>query len=172
MIRFTPDLNSEINRVVSKFNSKVNRLMKQNATRLPSLVDESVLKSKYIDRKLLLRELKQLEDFTKPGAEEIITSFSDAIGALFKTHKEYSMEIAKKMVTDVLPKYFKEDASNFEKKMGLFIMDDMVEFLGQELLAPIWPDISKTLIAYTDHQSCDLKTFSKTGNTLLLCLLK
>lgn len=74
MIRFTPNLNSEINRVVSKFNSKVNRLMKQNITRLPSLVDESVLKAKYVDRRLLMRELKQLEDFTKPGAEEIITT--------------------------------------------------------------------------------------------------
>ena len=40
------------------------------------------------------------------GAEDIITCFSDAIGALFKTHKEFSMEIAKKMVIDVLPKYF------------------------------------------------------------------
>ena len=30
------------------------------------------------------------------GAEDIITSFSDAIGAIFKTHKEFSMEIAKK----------------------------------------------------------------------------
>jgi hypothetical protein len=30
------------------------------------------------------------------GAEDIITSFSDAIGSLFKTHKEFSMEIAKK----------------------------------------------------------------------------
>lgn len=76
MIRFTPDLNAEISRVVSKFNSKVNRLMKQNAVRLPSLVDESVLKSKYVDRRLLLRELKQLEDFTKPGAEEIIKTAS------------------------------------------------------------------------------------------------
>ena len=97
------------------------------------------------------------------GAEEIITSFSDAIGSLFKTHKEYSMEIAKKMVSDVLPKYFKEDASNFEKKMGLFIMDDMVEFLGQELLGPIWPDISKTLITYADHPACEIRQAASYG---------
>ena len=53
------------------------------------------------------------------GAEDIITCFSDAIGALFKTHKEFSMEIAKKMVIDVLPKYFSEKSSNFEKKNGI-----------------------------------------------------
>ena len=97
------------------------------------------------------------------GAEDIITSFSDAIGAIFKTHKEYSMEIAKKMVTDVLPKYFNEKASRFEKKMGLFIMDDMVEFLGQELLGQIWPDISKTLIAHVDCQSCDIRQAASYG---------
>ena len=97
------------------------------------------------------------------GAEDIITSFSDAIGALFKTHKEFSMEIAKKMVTDVLPKYFNEKASNFEKKMGLFIMDDMVEFLGQELLGQIWPDISKTLIAHVDNNSCEIRQAASYG---------
>ena len=97
------------------------------------------------------------------GAEDIITSFSDAIGSLFKTHKEFSMEIAKKMITDVLPKYFKEDASNFEKKMGLFILDDMVEFLGQELLGQIWPDISKTLILHTDNQSCEIRQAASYG---------
>ena len=42
-------------------------------------------------------------------------------------------------------------------------MDDMVEFLGQELLAPIWPDISKTLIAYTDHQSCEIRQAASYG---------
>ena len=97
------------------------------------------------------------------GAEDIITSFSDAIGALFKTHKEFSMEIAKKMVIDVLPKYFSEKSSNFEKKMGLFIMDDMVEFLGQELLGQIWPDISKTLITYVDNKSCEIRQAASYG---------
>ena len=73
------------------------------------------------------------------------------------------MEIAKKMVTDVLPKYFQENSSNFEKKMGLFIMDDMVEFLGQELLDQIWTDISKTLIIYVDNQSCEIRQAASYG---------
>ena len=73
------------------------------------------------------------------------------------------MEIAKKMVSDVLPKYFQEDASNFEKKMGLFIMDDMVEFLGQELLGQIWPDISKTLMTYVVHPACEIRQAASYG---------
>ena len=97
------------------------------------------------------------------GAEDIITSFSNAIGSLFKTHKEFSMEIAQKMITDVLPTYFNEKASNFEKKVGLFIMDDMVEFLGQELLGQIWLDISKTLMAYVDNPSCGIRQAASYG---------
>lgn len=76
MIRFDKNLNKEINRIVSQFNAKVNRLAAQNATHLPKLVDESLLRAKYSNRNLLLRELKQLESFTRPGAEEIITSAS------------------------------------------------------------------------------------------------
>ena len=97
------------------------------------------------------------------GAEDIITAFSDAIGAIFKTHKEFSMVIAKTMVTEVLPKYFKDDASNFERKMGLFILDDMVEFLGQELLGQIWPDIAKTLISHADYRSCEIRQAASYG---------
>ena len=97
------------------------------------------------------------------GAEDIITAFSDAIGALFKTHKEFCMDIAKKMVDDVLPKYFQKSASTFEKKMGLFIMDDMVEFLGQELLINIWPDIIKILIQYVDNPSCEIRQAASYG---------
>ena len=76
MIRFDKNLNNEINRIVSQFNAKVNRLAAQNATHLPKLVDESLLRAKYSNRNLLLRELKQLKSFTRPGAEEIITSAS------------------------------------------------------------------------------------------------
>ena len=105
-------------------------------------VDEDIDASD--DDQLELDDIKQeIEE-----AEEIITSFSDAIGALFKTHKDYCMEIASKLINDLLPKYFKENASNFEKKMGLFILDDMVEFLGQDLLEGIWTDISRILIKY------------------------
>ena len=67
------------------------------------------------------------------------------------------------MVQEVLQKYFNEKASNFEKKMGLFIMDDMVEFLGQELLGQIWPDICKTLISYVDNHSPELRQASSYG---------
>ena len=119
--------------------------------------DEDI--DEYYDEEIELDNIKQGIE----GAEDIITSFSDAIGALFKTHKEFCMDIAGKMVNDVLPKYFGSKASNFEKKMGLFIMDDMIEFLGQELLGSIWPDIIKILIQYVDNPSCEIRQAASYG---------
>ena len=113
----------------------------------------------YYDEEIELDNIKQNIE----GAEDIITAFSDAIGALFKTHKEYCMEIAGKMVNDVLPKYFKNTATNFEKKMGLFLMDDMIEFLGQELLNAKWNDIFKILLQYVDHNSCEIRQAASYG---------
>jgi len=119
--------------------------------------DEDI--DEYYDEEIELDNIKQGIE----GAEEIITAFSDAIGALFKTHKEFCMEIAGKMVNDVLPKYFQNTATNFEKKMGLFIMDDMVEFLGQELLHEIWNNIFKIFLQYVDHPSCEIRQAASYG---------
>ena len=63
----------------------------------------------YYDKEIQLDNFKQGTE----GAEEIITTFSDEIGTLFKTHKEFCIYIAGKMVNDVFPKYFKNTATNF-----------------------------------------------------------
>ena len=111
------------------------------------------------DKAIQLNNIKDEID----EVENVITSYSDCIGAIFKSHKELSLEIAKKMISDVLPKYFLEKASPFEKKMGLFIMDVMVEFLGQELLNEIWPNIAKTLVAFIDVSNSDLRQAASYG---------
>ena len=38
------------------------------------------------------------------------------MGTLFNTHKELSLEVVNRLLTEYLPKYFLEKASNFEKK--------------------------------------------------------
>ena len=50
------------------------------------------------------------------------------MGSFFKTHKELCLDIVNKLLIELLPKYFNNNSSNFETKMGLFIVDDMVEF--------------------------------------------
>lgn len=83
--------------------------------------------------------------------EQIQSDIADVIGFLFKTHKELSGDIVNKVLTEMLPKYFRQGASNFEIKMGIFIADDMIEYLGQEYLKEIWNDLSKAVINFCDN---------------------
>ena len=89
--------------------------------------------------------------------EEILVGIADVIGSLFQTHKELTLEIVDKLLTELLPKYFKPESTVFETKMGLFIVDDMIEFLGQDLLGKIWGDIAKLVVNYADNSSVPLR---------------
>jgi len=50
-----------------------------------------------------------------------------------------------------------------KKKMGLFILDDMIEYLGQNLLEKIWVDILNILLPYTDSNATELRQASTYG---------
>ena len=89
--------------------------------------------------------------------EDILVSLADFIGVLFKTHKQAALSIVDKLTKIVLPEYFKATSSNFELKMGIFIVDDMVEHLGQELLSGIWKDLASILIKYCTNESPEIR---------------
>jgi hypothetical protein len=95
--------------------------------------------------------------------EEVLVSIADVMGSLFNTHKELTLEIVGLLLREYLPRYFEEKSSNFEKKMGLFILDDMVEFLGQNLLENIWVDIAKILLRFPDDKATELRQASCYG---------
>lgn len=74
-IRWSEQDTKEINRVVKNFNSKINRLAKQNpsiANILPEKVTTKQLKELINTRQDLKRELNALKRFSKRGAEEIV----------------------------------------------------------------------------------------------------
>ena len=89
--------------------------------------------------------------------ENVLTSFSEFFGVLFDTHKRYTLEIVNKIVTDYLPKYFNDNSSSFEKTLGLLLVDDMAEFLQQEIIGNIWDDICKILIKYSNHSDDEVR---------------
>jgi hypothetical protein len=95
--------------------------------------------------------------------EEIQEYSADLIGILFKTHKELTLEIVTKITTDILPKYFRTDASVFEIKMGIFIVDDLIEFLGQDILNHIWDDLAKIVIGFNTHNSIEIRRAASYG---------
>lgn len=72
-IRFDEKLNREIDRTIKNFNQKIARLERQERELLPEKVKKKQLKS-FDNRKELLKKLKEMQRFTKRGAEEIITT--------------------------------------------------------------------------------------------------
>jgi len=89
--------------------------------------------------------------------EDLITSIADLMGILFKTHKELTIQVVAKITKTVLPELLRKESSRFELKMGLFIVDDMVEHLGQELLTGIWNDLAGILINYVGDETPEIR---------------
>ena len=74
MIRYDKKLNQEINKTIRNFNQKISRLEKQERDLLPSKITKKDLKGSVKNRNELTRKLKELQRFSKRGAEEIITT--------------------------------------------------------------------------------------------------
>ena len=73
-IRYDKKLNQEINRTIKNFNQKIARLEKQDRELLPSKITKKDLKSGVYTRTELRRKLKELQRFSKRGAEDIIAT--------------------------------------------------------------------------------------------------
>lgn len=71
-IRYDKKLNQEINRTIKNFNQKIARLEKENRELLPSKITKKQLKENVYTRRELQRKLKELQRFSKRGAEDII----------------------------------------------------------------------------------------------------
>ena len=71
-IRYDKKLNQEINRTIKNFNQKIARLEKQERELLPSKITKQELKNTSFTRAELQRKLKELQRFSKRGAEDII----------------------------------------------------------------------------------------------------
>ena len=73
-IRYDKKLNQEINRTIKNFNQKIARLEKQERELLPSKITKKDLKESVYTRRELQRKLRELQRFSKRGAEDIITT--------------------------------------------------------------------------------------------------
>ena len=65
--------------------------------------------------------------------ESIQTEIADCIGIILKTHKSIADEIISNILKDIIPVY-SNSKNMFEVKMGLYISDDLIEYIGQEIL--------------------------------------
>lgn len=82
--------------------------------------------------------------------DDLQLAISDAFGALFKTHKDHCQELLKDMFTEKLPKYLAEDAPIVKQKFALYVIIDMVEHLGLEILKDKYEDCFKVVAKYAN----------------------
>ena len=89
--------------------------------------------------------LGDLIDEDIENIENIQSEIADNIGILLKSHKQISNEILKKILNNIIPEYIKSD-NIFEKKMGLYISDDLIEYIGQDMLGDaVWNSMYKII---------------------------
>lgn len=91
-IKYDREFNQYIQRVVSNFNRKVDRLEKQGKELLPDKVYVADLKAQYDKRYELKRKLNELQRFSNQGVEEVIRTEGG-----IKTTK-YALENAKREI--------------------------------------------------------------------------
>jgi len=79
------------------------------------------------------------------------------MGVLFKTHKELTLNIVDELYKNILSDALKENQSEEMHKFGIFVIDDMIEFLGVELIKNIWPDLCEALLKFSTHKACSVR---------------
>lgn len=68
-----------------------------------------------------------------------------------------TLGLANFLVYNVLPKVFVENQTENMLKFGIFLIDDIVEFLGYDLLPNEWASFATVLLKYTSENSCVLR---------------
>lgn len=105
---------------------------------------------------------RELEDELNE-IENILVAIADLFASIFKSHKESSLCLVNKLKNEVIPKYITNKSSSFEIKMAIFILNDMVEHLGEKLVPDIWKDILSITCTYCINEENDIKEAAFSG---------
>jgi importin-5 len=99
---------------------------------------------------------KQNREFMKEENEmedDLQLAISETFGALFKTHKNHCKELLNSMFTSLLPQYLDEGAPFVKQKFALYIVVDLVEYLGYEYLGEKIDDCYQVIQKYTQESN-------------------
>lgn len=124
---------------------------------LKSSDEKKVLSKEGLNEEELDEEEKEMVDEEIKQEEEVQVAISELIGALFKTHKTMTLGLANYLIYNILPKVFVENQTENMLKFGIFLIDDIVEFLGYDLLPNEWASFATVLLKYTSETSCVLR---------------
>ena len=126
------------------------------------LSKKSSKKKKNHEEEFVEENLKELIEEDIQNIENIQTEIANLIGIIIKTHKKKAVNIIKIILKELLPKYLKSKLA-FELKIALYIIDDLIEYLGQEVLLNIWNNLFEILINLIKNPNDEIKQASIYG---------
>ena len=88
-------------------------------------------------------EDKDLIKEENKSEQDLQLSIAELFGPLFKTHRLQSQKVLALLFNGWIPNALANTTDKTKQKFGLFILDDMVEFLGPEVLGVYYKEISQ-----------------------------
>ena len=64
------------------------------------------------------------------------------------------MDLANDIYNTILPKALDPKQTHKMHKFGIFLVDDMVEYLGYQLIGDKWLNLLEALIKYSTSKTC------------------
>jgi len=93
-------------------------------------------------------------------------SISELIGIIFKTHKTGVANLLQKLFQTILPQALQSQTKG-KTKFALFILDDMVEFLGPEVLGTYFNQIAEQIIGFCNNSDYGVRQAASYGVGML-----
>lgn len=93
-------------------------------------------------------------------------SISEIVGVIFKTHKHLVANLLEVLFTSVLPAALATNVKD-KTKFTLFILDDMIEYLGPDVLQARFGDVASRVISFCDNQDAAIRQAASYGVGML-----
>ena len=139
----------ELNHIFNKLCIYINniKIKRNECIEKEKNLKEKMKNKKYIKEEEINQEyINDLIKNEKENLEEIQIEIADIIGILLKTHKKQCDYILGQIINNLIPLYLKSNIA-FEIKIALYLLDDLIEYIGQEKLGDdIWEKIYYILI--------------------------
>ena len=79
--------------------------------------------------------------------QDLQLSIGEIFGALFKTHKNLCASVLVILFNGWIPNSL-NNTDKVKQKFGLFVLDDMIEFLGPDVLGALYREIAQQVIKF------------------------
>ena len=137
---------------ITYFSEKVIEALEKSDSRKAEIREDMAKNFHDIDED----EVEIMEEENK-NEEELQCALADLMGALFESHKELTLPLVHFTQKELLPKVFADGMSPIMNRFGIFLIDNMIEFLGLELIPNEWPVLVQVLCQYATHKDGEVR---------------